>query len=92
MRTMTNDLTQTDNPQTPLMRPYHRRIVAGVAAGIADYLGIDVAIVRIGFVVLSVLGGFGIPAYIAGWLLIPEEGAPISLAESWMDHYREHAA
>jgi phage shock protein PspC (stress-responsive transcriptional regulator) len=94
MRNMTNNPTEWPQgpQQAPLMRPYHRRILAGVAAGIADYLEIDVAVVRIGFVVLCLLGGFGIPAYLAGWLLIPEEGAPVSVAESWLDHYRQRAA
>jgi phage shock protein C len=55
---------------------------AGVAAGIAGYLDVDVTIVRLAFVVLTLLGGAGIPAYLAGTLLIPEEGSDESLASS----------
>jgi phage shock protein PspC (stress-responsive transcriptional regulator) len=55
-------------------------MLAGVAAGLADYLGIDVLIVRIVFAVLAVVGGAGVPLYLAGWLLIPEEGAEQSIA------------
>jgi phage shock protein PspC (stress-responsive transcriptional regulator) len=55
-------------------------MLAGVAAGAADYLGIDVTIVRIALVVLTFIGGAGIPLYLAGWLLIPEEGSDQSLA------------
>lgn len=76
----------------PLRRPYQGRILAGVAAGIAEYLGVDVSVVRIGFVVLSLLGGLGVPAYIAGWLLVPDEGAPVSIVEDWLDRHHERAA
>jgi phage shock protein PspC (stress-responsive transcriptional regulator) len=64
----------------PLRRPIHDRMLAGVAAGIADYLGVDPTIARIAIVVLTFIGGAGIPLYLAGWLLIPEEGSDLSLA------------
>jgi phage shock protein PspC (stress-responsive transcriptional regulator) len=74
--------TNTMNPQTPathlsaaLRRPVQGRMLAGVAAGLARYLGVDVTIVRIAFVVLTVAGGAGIPLYLAGLLLIPGEGS-----------------
>jgi phage shock protein PspC (stress-responsive transcriptional regulator) len=58
-------------------------MAAGVAAGLADYLSVDVTIVRIGFVVAALLGGgLGIAAYVAGLLLIPEEGSSESIATS----------
>ncbi len=40
----------------------------------------DVTIVRIAFVVLTLIGGAGIPLYLAGLLLIPDEGTDQSLA------------
>ena len=42
----------------------------GVCAGIADYTGVDVTLVRIGAVLLAVLGqGIGIIAYfVVGWI------------------------
>jgi phage shock protein PspC (stress-responsive transcriptional regulator) len=56
-------------------------MLAGVAAGVADYLGIDATIVRIVLAVLTVVsGGVGVLLYLAGWLLIPEEGASQSIA------------
>lgn len=64
----------------PLCRPVHGRMVAGVAAGIARYLGVDVTVVRIVLAVLTFVGGAGIPVYLAGWLLIPDEGASQSIA------------
>jgi phage shock protein PspC (stress-responsive transcriptional regulator) len=48
--------------------------VAGVAGGLGVHLDIDPVIVRVAFVVLTFFGGVGLLLYIAGWLLIPEEG------------------
>jgi phage shock protein PspC (stress-responsive transcriptional regulator) len=68
-----------------LCRPLHDRMLGGVAAGIADYLDVDVTIVRIVFAVLTFIGGAGVPIYLAGWLLIPEEGSDRSLASDIVD-------
>ncbi len=59
--------------QNALVRSRHDRMLGGVAAGIARYLGVDVAVIRIAFVVLAIVGGIGIPLYLACWLLIPDE-------------------
>jgi phage shock protein PspC (stress-responsive transcriptional regulator) len=64
---------------TTLTRPTADRMLAGVASGLADYTGIDVIIVRIGFVVLTLLGGAGIPVYLACWLLMPAEDSGRSI-------------
>jgi phage shock protein C len=64
----------------PLYRPVHGRMIAGVAAGIAQYLGVDVTVIRIVLAVLTVVGGAGVPVYLAGWLLIPDEEASESIA------------
>jgi phage shock protein PspC (stress-responsive transcriptional regulator) len=87
-----NDTPKTDpRPQLPfgyspdrpaLRRPFQDRMVAGVAAGLARYFGVDVTIVRIAFAVLTVIGGAGIPLYLAGLLLIPDEGSDQSIASS----------
>ena len=45
--------------------------VAGVAAGIGHYLGVDPTIVRIAFLVLAFAGGIGILLYLACWLVMP---------------------
>jgi len=51
------------------------KMVAGVLAGIADYLNIDPTIIRILYVVLSIASvGFpGLIAYLIMWIIIPEE-------------------
>ena len=45
-----------------------RRVVTGVAGGIADELGVDPIVVRTAFVVLTIAGGWGVPLYAAAWL------------------------
>jgi len=67
-------------------------MVAGVAAGVADYFDVDPTIVRIGFVVLAFLGGLAVPLYAAGWLLIPDEDSDFSVAEELLARERAHGA
>jgi phage shock protein C len=71
-----------------LYRPTEDRMVAGVASGIARYLRVDVNVVRIVLVVLAVIGGAGVPLYVAGWLLIPEEGSEQSIAAGFINSRR----
>ncbi len=42
-----------------------------MAAGIARRYGVDVSLVRLAFVVATAVGGFGLGAYLLGWILIP---------------------
>jgi phage shock protein C len=84
METTTVEPQDQTKPQT-LSRPVEDRILGGVAAGIARYLRVDVTVVRIVFAVLAIMGGAGIPIYLAGWLLIPEEGAKQSIASELID-------
>jgi phage shock protein C len=76
--------TQTGPQPQSLYRPVQGRMLAGVAAGIAQYLGVDVTVVRIILAVLAVVGGAGLPVYLAGWLLIPDEGAEQSIASQFI--------
>jgi signal transduction histidine kinase/phage shock protein PspC (stress-responsive transcriptional regulator) len=56
----------------PLVRRSEGRLVAGVAGGIARHLGVNVAVVRVVFALL-VVNGIGAFAYIAFWILVPDE-------------------
>jgi phage shock protein PspC (stress-responsive transcriptional regulator) len=75
----------------PLRRPFHGRMLAGVAEGVADYFGVDAMIIRIAFVVLTLVGGAGIPLYLAGLLLIPDEGNDQSLAGSLIESFQSRS-
>ena len=46
--------------------------IAGVCGGIAEYLNIDATLVRLGWVVFSLLGGSGLLAYIIAAIIMPE--------------------
>ena len=84
METTTVEPQDQTKPQE-LSRPVDDRMLGGVASGIARYLRVDVTVVRIIFAVLAIMGGAGIPIYLAGWLLIPEEGARQSIASELID-------
>jgi phage shock protein PspC (stress-responsive transcriptional regulator) len=56
------------------------RMVAGVAGGLARYFDIHPAVFRVGFVVLTLLGGSGILIYAAAALVMPGEGEEDSIA------------
>ncbi len=77
-------------PSDRLLRGGEGRMVGGVAVGLADYFDVDPTLVRIGFVALTLLGGLAVPLYVAGWLLIPDEGAESSVAEELLHHARTH--
>ena len=74
-----------------LRRSLDDRMLAGVAGGLARYFGVDAVIVRIAFVVLTFVGGAGIPLYLAGLLLIPEEGSDRSIASSLIESVQSHS-
>lgn len=65
-----------------LYRSRKDRILGGVCAGIAEYFGVDPALVRIIAILLIIAGGGAIFAYILAWLLIPEEPREASSEES----------
>lgn len=54
-----------------LQRPAKGRVLAGVCLAIARQYRLDVTLVRVVMVALTVTGGVGLIAYMAGWLLIP---------------------
>lgn len=57
-----------------LIRPRGDRMLAGVCAGIAQYLKVDPTVVRLATVALAVFTfGTAVLIYAAGWLLMPEE-------------------
>jgi signal transduction histidine kinase/phage shock protein PspC (stress-responsive transcriptional regulator) len=60
----------------PSARRYYRaddgRLIAGVAAGMAEHLGVSVIVVRAALVLLTVAGGAGLLMYAAFWALVPQ--------------------
>ena len=90
---MAGDETQVrgdDGGRRRLERVGHGRFHGGVCAGLAEYTGIDVALVRLGAIALVLLGGAGITLYLAAWLVIPERGADRSIGERVWAARHEH--
>ncbi len=63
----------------PLRRDPADQLGGGVAAGIAAWRGLNVTTVRIVFALVALIGGWFVPVYVAGWLLIPAAGADSSI-------------
>jgi phage shock protein PspC (stress-responsive transcriptional regulator) len=61
-----------------LYRSRRFRIFGGVAGGLAQYFNLDPVLIRVLFVIITVLHGFGILLYIILWIVVPEE--PFELA------------
>jgi phage shock protein PspC (stress-responsive transcriptional regulator) len=43
-----------------------------------------VTYVRLALVVLSFIGGVGVPLYLAAWILVPEEGSNIAIVDGML--------
>ncbi len=56
-----------------LYRSRRVKVLGGVAGGLAQYFNIDPIIVRILFVVFTLMHGMGLVIYIILWIVIPEE-------------------
>lgn len=59
--------------RTGLYRSTKDTMIGGVAAGLAEYLNIDVTLVRILFILLVLVGGGGFILYIILWIVLPED-------------------
>ncbi|RKD29150.1 PspC domain-containing protein [Thermohalobacter berrensis] len=57
-----------------LYRSTENKVIAGVCGGVAEYLDLDVTLVRILWVLISFAIGAGIIAYIICAIIIPERG------------------
>ena len=69
--------TERENPQEKtrkeLFRDMKKGKIAGVCAGLAQYIGLDIALMRIAWIVLCICSvGFSVVAYIILWVAVPE--------------------
>ena len=55
-----------------LYRSMNNKMIAGVCGGVAEYFGLDPALVRLGWIVFCALGGSGVLAYIIAAIVIPK--------------------
>ncbi len=76
--------TTPELTSTRLERPNEGRVLSGVAVALADQTKASVSLIRLGFLVAALFGGFGIVLYAAAWALIPSQGETESAAERWL--------
>jgi len=60
-----------------LLRPRAGRKIAGVCAGFAEYFDVDIALVRLVWLLVAVFTGIGLLAYPIAWIVMPEEPAAL---------------
>ena len=56
-----------------LMRPRAGRKIAGVCAGLAEYLDLDVTLIRLVWLIVVIFAGAGLVAYVIAWIVMPDE-------------------
>lgn len=73
-----------------MFRDPEKKVIGGVASGVAVFFGTDVTLVRVLFVIFTVVGGIGFLTYIILWIALPEaksitekmqmQGEPVTLS------------
>ena len=73
-----------------MFRDPQTKVIGGVSGGVAAYLGIDIILVRVLFLLLAFAGGLGVFLYIILWVCLPEartltdkmqmQGEPVTLS------------
>lgn len=61
-----------------LMRSFYERKIAGVCGGVGEYLGIDPAMVRFVWMILTVFYGAGLLLYLLLWIAMPMDETGVS--------------
>jgi phage shock protein C len=56
-----------------LQRSRTEKMIAGVCGGLAEYFDVDPTVVRILWVIITLLGGAGLLLYIILWVVMPLE-------------------
>ena len=83
----------TSETHSASIKELHRsrddRILAGVAGGLGRYFDISPMFFRIGFAILTLVGGAGILLYVAAWLVIPDDGQSDSIVSEALRRHRD---
>lgn len=56
-----------------LYRSRSKKVLGGVAGGLGDYLNIDPVLIRVLFVIITLINGLGLLLYIILWIVVQEE-------------------
>ena len=74
----TDATSRPEPPENRLSRPREGIKLAGVCAGIARYLDLDVTLVRVLWVLLIIFPPPGLVLYIICWIVMPQDPLPVS--------------
>jgi len=69
--------------QSRLVRPENGRVLAGVCAGLAQWIGLDVTLVRIIFLFLGIWTGMGVLIYLVLWVVMPSSMETPGIQTDW---------
>ncbi len=71
------------SPREKLTRSRSERMLGGVCGGVARNLDVDVTLMRLIWVLVTLMaGGLGLVAYLVLWLVVPDEPGPVSSTNS----------
>ena len=74
-----------------LYRNEHNKTIAGVATGLADYVQIDITVVKLLFVLTTIfLAGTGLLAYIIMWIVLPVNNDPALRYNEFNDYFKKN--
>src|ERR1700712_4191523 len=72
-----------------LFRNEFNKVIAGVSSGTADYMEVDVTIIRLLFVLSTIfLFGTGILVYLVMWIVVPVNNDPAARYSKFDDYFR----
>jgi len=61
----------SQQPMRRLYRSGNDKILGGVCGGLGEYFGIDPTLIRLAWIIFSLVYGSGVLAYIIAWIIIP---------------------
>ena len=86
--------TEVAEPRQPeqsrLTRDVRNRKIAGVCAGFARYMGVDVVLIRVIWLALAFCTGIGFIAYIVAWIVMPKEQPAVAVSTGQYAHQPSH--
>ncbi len=75
-----------------LFRNEHDKVLSGVSSGIAEYMEVDVTIIRLLFVLSTIfLVGTGILVYIVMWIVVPVNNDPAARFSKFNDYFKDQS-
>ncbi|MGY3054753.1 phage shock protein C [Pedobacter sp. UYEF25] len=74
-----------------LFRNEHDKMIAGVASGLADYMQVEITIVRLLFVLSAIfMAGLGLVAYVVMWVIVPVNNDPAAKFSKFNDYFKNN--